>query len=85
MASKCRSCSAPIVWAETEAKGDKPGKKVPLDADPADLSRALTVPNGNLLFTNLRSGDGTPIVRYVTGGPHRTHFATCPNAKKHRR
>lgn len=85
--SACRSCGAPIVWVETEAKGDKPGRKMPLDADPENLSRAATFDNGNIIFTKATTGDGTPIVRYVPAGPGRarSHFASCPNAKSHRR
>lgn len=88
--SRCRSCQAPIVWVETEAKGDKPGRKMPLNADPADpadLGRALAVDNGNIIFTGAHTGDGTPIVRYVPAGPGRylAHFATCVNAKTHRK
>lgn len=84
---QCRSCRADIVWAETEAKPNKPGRKIPLDADPDNHGWAKVVPNGNLLFTGTETGDGTPIVRYVPKqiGRHVTHFATCPNAKKHRK
>lgn len=85
--SACRSCRAPIVWVETEAKGDKPGRKMPLDADPADLGRAATFDNGNIVFTGAHTGDGTPIVRYTPAAPGRarSHFSSCPNAKAHRR
>lgn len=83
--SACRSCRAPVVWVETEARGDKPGRKMPLDADPENLSMALGLPNGNLIFTGAHTGEGTPIVRYVSAGLHRSHFASCPNAKQHRR
>lgn len=82
--AQCRSCPATIVWAETEAKGDKPGRKIPLDADGRT---ARVVPDGNIIFTGATTGDGTPIVRMVGNGKgkHVTHFATCPNRGQHRR
>ena len=46
------------------------GKSMPLDAEP--------VPDGNIV---LHEG-----VAYVTGtGDRKSHFATCPNAARHRR
>lgn len=84
--SRCRSCDAAVVWVETEAREGKPGKRMPLDADPANTSRALKVDDGNLVMIGT-TPDGTPIVRYVPKGPnhYRSHFATCVNAKAHRR
>ncbi len=83
--SKCRSCGASIVWVRTEAKAGKPDRAMPLDAD--QRGKALVVGNGNLVFTGLRSGDGTPIVRAVASnqGMHVSHFYTCPAADEHRR
>lgn len=85
--STCRSCGAPVVWVETEAKADKPGRRMPLDADPERPTKALKVDGGNIIFTGARSGSGAWLVRYVGVGPgrYRSHFATCPNAKGHRR
>lgn len=78
-----------MIWAETEAKPDKPGRKIPIDADPENPGYPLIVADGNLVFTGQTCGDGrTPIVRYVpknTIGRHVTHFATCPNSAKHRK
>lgn len=69
----CRSCQAPIRWKLTEA-----GKRMPIDRDP--------VPDGNVV---LLDGDRVHVLhadevaddvpRYVS------HFATCPNARGHRR
>jgi hypothetical protein len=83
--SKCRSCDAPILWVETEATGTKPGRNMPVDANPDGT--ATVVPGGNLSFTGTISGNGKKIVRYVaTGqGHHVSHFATCPHASEHRK
>lgn len=67
--AKCRSCGAAIIWCVT---GN--GKKMPIDARPTDT--------GNLVL------EGTePTAVYVDPGTgtHTSHFATCPNADKHRR
>lgn len=84
--SSCRSCDAPVVWVETEAKGDKPAKRMPVDADPDNTSRCLVVSDGNLAIVG-QAGSGVPIVRYVAkgSGRYRSHFATCPNSKSHRK
>lgn len=85
--SRCRSCQALIVWVETEAKPDKPGRKMPLDADPDEPARALAFAEGNIIFTGAHTGDGTPIVRYIPAGAgrYRSHFASCPKAREHRK
>lgn len=74
---ECRSCGAPIEWAQTE----KGGKKMPLDFDPK--------PGGNVVVIGHQAGDYgmTPVARYVKNGEgdRTSHFATCPDAKEHRR
>lgn len=83
MRAKCDSCGAPIEWARFSTSG----KPVPLDVGLVD--------NGNLEVVERRDG-GDAIVRLLgradleaareRGVPlRRTHFATCPNAKQHRR
>lgn len=75
----CRSCTAPVVWGETEARH----RTIPIDSTPD--------PAGTLLLLD-RDGD-RPLVRYVdpmdrhkhAGRLYRSHFATCPNAATHRR
>ncbi len=75
--TKCRSCGAPILWAETEK-----GKNIPIDPTP--------VQDGNLVLILRKSGlppitmfadrlDGKGLPRY------KSHFATCPNAGSHRK
>jgi hypothetical protein len=70
----CRSCGARIVWARSE----KTGKPMPVDVDEVD--------DGNLVFVAMQE-DGTPIARYVANGEglRVSHFATCPDAKAHRK
>jgi hypothetical protein len=81
--SNCRSCRAPILWTETEATAKKPGRRMPIDA--TNDGTALAVENGNIVLVGT-TGDGTPIARYVSKdkGKFRSHFASCPNAKRHR-
>lgn len=82
--SACRSCSAPIEWALTEA-----GRRMPLD--PGLHADGAVVVVGHV------PNDGTPLV--VTLGVdtrdrlrgvgelelRRSHFQTCPNADDWRR
>jgi hypothetical protein len=79
--AKCRSCGAAIVWAKTEAREGKPSRNIPLDADPDDENRPLTVEGGNLVVVQHHAGQ-SPTVRYVSKerGRHVTHFSTCPFA-----
>jgi hypothetical protein len=73
-AKRCSSCERPIIWAKTDT-----GKWMPLDYDPDE--------GGNVFFfldftcKVGRQTDQTP--QFATR--HFSHFATCPNAKDHRR
>lgn len=72
---KCRSCSAPIYWAVTEA-----GKSIPVDAEP--------IPTGNMALNFLTAGVSARILgrsEHHNGARYQSHFVTCPNANKHRR
>lgn len=72
--AKCFSCGAEIVWALTEK-----GKRMPVDAEP--------VADGNLEL-DVRTDPPLAIVHgqpTLDGGPrYVSHFATCPNADRHR-
>lgn len=66
--SRCKSCKASILWAESEA-----GKRVPVEKKEG----------GNLVLDgDLFGKTETPIARYVGDGKgtHVAHFATCPDA-----
>ncbi len=72
MATKCRSCGAPIVWGIT-----KKCNRVPLD--PPE-KRFVPICRGDML--NLPPGDIPEVEMRETW---LSHFATCPDADKHRR
>jgi hypothetical protein len=75
--STCSSCGAAILWTQTST-----GRAMPVDAEPSE--------KGNIY---LQREPGPPIIAiYVSNKvPHDfkplylSHFATCPDAKKHRR
>jgi hypothetical protein len=77
--SRCRSCRAPIIWAQTEN-----GKQMPLDAEPYDGDD----PRGLFVFRHV---DQVVYAMAVTPDAfpaepvYRSHFATCPHAAEHRR
>lgn len=69
-ATVCSSCGAPIVWALTPA-----GKRMPFDAEPLEVR--------GLYLIDTRSRNASTL---ETPYPiHRTHFATCPHAQRHRK
>jgi hypothetical protein len=90
----CASCRAPIFWAQIldehgqrifyeDARGRRRVKSMPVDAEPS--------PRGNVILFH-REGEGI-VCRTLRRGEavrfgerlRTSHFATCPNAKQHRR
>lgn len=73
--SRCRSCNAEIIWAVTEK-----GKRVPLDAEPAER------PSG-LFRIEPQPRPGTELLAVSVSGQkvYLSHFVTCPNADQHRK
>ena len=72
----CRSCGAKILWVRTAATN----ALMPLDAEPcADGNIVLRDEKAHVLKGDLFAGaEG--------GGPrYKSHFACCPNARKHRK
>lgn len=76
----CKSCGAPIMWAET-AKGHR----IPIDPEP--------VLGGNILLSHRDVEPSLPPLATVFAHAfensdeptYKSHFATCPNASSHRR
>lgn len=78
--AKCRSCGAPVLWAQWEQSG----KRMPVDFH--------HVPDGSLVLTLRGGAYGTLLVEKYYHPKHGTgrnryvsHFVTCPNATQHRR
>lgn len=72
--TKCKSCKAPIVFAESTA-----GKLAPFEADPEGH---WVIENGKARFVGSESKQlelgSVPVQRYTS------HFAACPQAKQWR-
>lgn len=82
-ASKCKSCGADIVWITTES-----GRKMPLDAAevpvvPNQRGETVAVTLDGQIFRGWPCADSYEAERYVLA--RISHFATCPDADKHRR
>lgn len=80
---QCGSCRAPVLWARTLA-----GKPMPVDAGPDPRGRAtlwwddLDEPRVLVGRDNPPSPAGWERMDSQT---YTSHFATCPNAERHRR
>lgn len=74
--SECSSCGAVIEWALTV--GNKP---IPLDPGYQSNGNLVELDDGT--FRTLGQRDAAD-ARGRGQKLRRTHFATCPNAKKHR-
>ena len=83
MSARCRSCPAPIMWATHV----ETGRANPLDADPS--------PEGNCevrkgvhstkLYYRMLAGEELERARSEGKPLYLSHFATCPNARRHRK
>lgn len=74
--TNCRSCGAAILWITT-AKG----KKMPIDA----VERAHLNEGQRRIHVFDRDGKSVPIEPGKSSVGHLSHFATCPDAQKHRK
>jgi hypothetical protein len=70
MSTRCKSCSAEVLWCRTES-----GKSMPVDAAPTE--------RGNLIVDGAACRVATlfdpPSERYTS------HFASCPQSAEHRK
>lgn len=72
--AQCKSCHAEIKWAMTTKR-----KRIPLDI-------GVVTSGGNVRLTGEWDGPFQVVEVVAAGeGDRVSHFATCPNAKEHRR
>ena len=76
MPATCESCGAEIIWVKTRR-----GKWMPIDRDPVVEFGPM---KGNLVLLS-KSQDAMVAGRDTIVTGHASHFATCPNANKHRK
>lgn len=79
MSGRCRSCQAQVIWAVTTA-----GNPIPLDPeqDPDGLITLDKIPGHRKPVATVWSKGNRPPADTPT---YTTHFATCPNAGRHRK
>lgn len=76
--TRCRSCHRPVVWGVLAN-----GKKMPIDPEPLRFGGNVEVFDEDEdppRIVILRKGDPRP-----EGLLYRSHFASCPNAARHRK
>lgn len=79
---KCRSCGQQVIWIKTVA-----GKNMPCNPtlvtykDQQGGKEKIVTPNGEVHSAEIVES-GTP---NATGIGYISHFATCPNAARHRK
>lgn len=79
---KCRSCGQQVIWIKTVA-----GKNMPCNPtlvtykDQQGGKEKIVAPNGEVHSAEIVES-GTPS---ATGIGYISHFATCPNAARHRK
>lgn len=72
----CRSCGAAVLWTTTTS-----GHLMPVDAEP------VQAPDTGNVSIEWSAGGVVPVAQVVAPAPglHKSHFATCPHADRHRR
>ena len=82
--ASCKSCQAPVIWAKSKTTG----KAMQVDAEPAENGNILLVETGHFQrgyeFRVLNAAD-IEAARLRHDSLYVSHFATCPDADRHRR
>ncbi len=74
---KCRSCNVAVLWVILAS-----GRRMPLDATPCPgKGNVRLLPGG----AEVLSGDALTEASDAQEELYLSHFATCPNANKHRK
>lgn len=77
---RCSSCDAPVIWALTTN-----GKKIPIDFEPALDGNIVLRRRTDGALIALVPGPATVGLEDFHDERRKSHFATCPNAKRHRK
>ena len=75
----CKSCGAEIIWVKTKA-----GRAMPCDPTPHNFTdkangKTFVLKSGEVVRGEICTGND-----YVFGVGYISHFATCPDADRHR-
>jgi hypothetical protein len=81
MSDKCRSCPAPVLWANHK-KTNQPN---PLDPEPTADGNLLVTRSEQGITYEVLTGDELTKARAQGFPLYVSHFATCPNSKQHRK
>ncbi len=77
-AAKCRSCQAPILWVHSAVTG----ALMPVDAVPVSEGGNIVIVDDK---AHVLKGDLFEELMPLETPKYKSHFATCPNAAKHRK
>lgn len=80
----CDSCGAPIIWrVGEETKRNPQPKPNPIDAAPnSEKGNILLLENNRYRVIGKNDLEKAKKLNYIL---YTSHFATCPNARQHRR
>ena len=77
---RCGSCGAEVIWADTIT-----GRRMPLDAKPTkDGNIILGTRHGQPPLALVQTAQTLERLKAKGERLYTSHFATCPNASKHR-
>ena len=79
--STCSSCGAEIIWVRVQASG----KAMPIDEWSRPDGNIREVDRGDEILVEILGRKEAQRLRDEGVPLFRSHFATCPNAAKHRR
>jgi hypothetical protein len=75
----CKTCGKKIWYATNTVTG----KQAPIDAEPSPKGNCLTFNDGDKLMYTIPPKDELPALQ-AAGKVRTSHYATCPQAAKHR-